>query len=366
MVGMEEYTGETAESLVQAASEAGHRVSPVMLKKWRDAGLMPRPSQRSRGRGRGTATIYPPGTTAQLLRLLAIRADRGRFDPERALWRLWWEGWPIEPEQLRAALDAKLIAWDRALRDYATSDVEDGDTAADAFVRAKLPPVLRRARKRAGSQHMPTVATLILDAMAGEAPALWQDEDDASTLFRALGVEPAIRTLAPELHRFMDDMAGTLHRFGQAVSPEVLHDALHSASDKELVTARDDLRKIVAVTQGIWNVAAFLFPKSNAGRDVLALAPDEAMDALSGAILCTLALRRYPAYADLLDAVTGHGAITSALTTAIANDSQHETMKPPRRRQPSGGTASSVRSTQCTTSLASPLAPPALDTASSH
>src|SRR4051794_20444227 len=105
----DERSGEPRENVLAVAMTEDPRFSEVTFKKWRDRGLVPRPIARpGRGRELGRAAVYPPGTTAQLLRVLAIRTEGGRFDPDRALWRLWWERWPVAPDGIRGLLAAEL------------------------------------------------------------------------------------------------------------------------------------------------------------------------------------------------------------------------------------------------------------------
>ena len=84
----------------------------------------------------------------------------GRFDPEGARWRLWWEGWLVDPEQIRTRLTTTEDAWDHALATFrAAMDDGDVDDALTLFTESRLPyPVLGRARQRAGGEAFATLA----------------------------------------------------------------------------------------------------------------------------------------------------------------------------------------------------------------
>lgn len=325
---MEGVQGETAQTLIAAAAERGGSVSSAMLAKWRAAGLLPRPVQRSLGRAHGTVTVYPDGSTAQLLRLLTIRAEPGRFDPERALWRLWWEGWPVDAERVRALLAKVLDAWEGDLVAF-----QDGDGAIlDAFETGRLPSLLAKTRKRAGTAAMPTVAALVLGALAGEAPESWQDDDDGQALLRALGFAGAIRGLGPaEARRFTADLAGTLRRFGLAVSPAAMRDALDSAGSAGLSMARADLRSVVTGARVLWRVIAPTLPESTTGRDLLDAPNGQLLEMLPGAVLVVLALGRVPAYRRMLDALRTAAAVAESLSAVIESAQPPTTQTPPRR-----------------------------------
>ncbi len=170
--------GEPREAVLAVAAARDPRFTAVTFKKWRDAGLLPRPIGRpGRGRGRGKGAVYPAGTSDQLLRLLALRAEGGRFDPERARWRLWWEGWPVDPEPIRARLTTTQDTWDQALATFrAAMDDGDVDDPLALFTESRLPyPVLGRARQRAGGEEFATFAYLMLEVIGGRF-AGWRDD----------------------------------------------------------------------------------------------------------------------------------------------------------------------------------------------
>lgn len=357
---MDSQGDETTQSLITVAAKHGHRITPVMLKKWRGLGLLPRPLQRSLGRGQGTETIYPVGSTAQIIRLLEIRAEGGRFDPERAAWLLWWEAWTIDPDRMRELLEKRLVSWEHG--DAAFAD-DEGDLL-DRFERDRLPQTLAKARKRAGTKAMPTVATLILNAFGGRAQEQWQDADDAPTLLRALGLESIVRSLGPDEADFKAWVARLLRNFGDAVAPRRMREALETTGETELTVARDDLRNIVAFARGIYRVESGSLPHSNAGSDVLSMSPDDAIEELPSAVLCIRALRCDSNWQNLLNWFRFTDLVVTELTEAIAKESQSD-KKPPRRRQLSGGTAQGERTSKCTTSLAPPSPRPDRDTVSS-
>lgn len=315
---MDSAPGETADFLISSATRHGQPVSPAMLKQWRDAGLLPRPVQRSQGRGKGTATVYPAGTTAQLRRILDIRAEDGqagrRFDRDAAFWRLWWEGWAIEPRQVRARLTDALTGWELALTAFADDD--DG-SLTDSFRTARLPPLLARARKRVGTSKMDTVAALMRGSLDGTAPGRWQDDDDASTLLTALGLDGAVRSLAPDAPRFTADLAGDLHRFGRAVAPNALRLALDAAVPGDIDQARTDLRSIIEAFRVVWHVAGTLFTASgnasNTGEDLFTIREQDGLDYLPVATLLMLALRRDGTYAGAFDALRDLTALGRAV-----------------------------------------------------
>src|SRR5688572_6450384 len=93
---------ETAEDLVAAAMAEGYSVTRHQLRRWQQAGALPAPVQRGLGRSQGTEVRYPLGASRQLVALITqLAQDRS---VERARWRLWWAGFPVEEGRIRANL----------------------------------------------------------------------------------------------------------------------------------------------------------------------------------------------------------------------------------------------------------------------
>lgn len=296
--------------MIAAAAERGESVSDAKLAKWRAAGLLPRPVQRSLGRARGTVTVYPEGSTAQLLRLLTIRAEPGRFDPERALWRLWWEGWPVDPAKVRDALGRTLQAWESALGEFGQAlDAEDGDPLR-AFETARLPPLLAKARKRTGAGAFSTVGRLVLDAAAGRFSGFGSvaavgrdvsDDDDAAVMDKALGLAGVARAVGVGPSTVGGVIEETMAEYSEAAGVEALRAALEAADDRAVATARADLQAVLTATRAVWGLFAALDSGSNAGRDLRAWSADDAADSLPGLVLVVMALRRDPTLRPILD-----------------------------------------------------------------
>jgi hypothetical protein len=168
MVGEE---GETREELLSLAKAHGYdNVTDHKLARWRRAGVLPRPEQRSLGKGRGTQTIYPSGTGRQLLRLCEIHFD----DKEKRLiyvgWRLWWEGFEdaslVKPVRamLTHAADKlnKELDYLRDLETGAVSDVKRQEVV-EASAGARFDKPVRRMRKRVGRDLRPTLMSIMLE-----------------------------------------------------------------------------------------------------------------------------------------------------------------------------------------------------------
>src|SRR5437870_805184 len=79
---------ETKAEILAALAEVGSSLSESQLARLHRAGAISPPTVRSMGQGRGRRSLYPPGTTAQVIRLAQLAARERRL-PERA-WLCWW------------------------------------------------------------------------------------------------------------------------------------------------------------------------------------------------------------------------------------------------------------------------------------
>src|SRR5580704_7669601 len=100
-----------AELATRASAWAERRgaqpVSIATILKWREAGLLQRPTVRPLGRGRGSLAGWPWTEYRRLLRIVRIRQQGLRRLRDLRL-ALWLDGDPIELEQVRTDLISTL------------------------------------------------------------------------------------------------------------------------------------------------------------------------------------------------------------------------------------------------------------------
>lgn len=108
--------GEDPRDIVEYLHAAGHDLSLEQLERLHRRRLVPGPAEG------GPSQSYPRGTAERVVRISQLRAHTRQFD--ELAWRLWWEGFVVDPMLVRAFLERRALRWD----DLARSS--DGDAAA--------------------------------------------------------------------------------------------------------------------------------------------------------------------------------------------------------------------------------------------
>lgn len=208
---------ESRDDLIKSAASLGYAITAAQLARWHRAGLLPRPNQRSLGRGRGTETVYPAGTSVQLVALCHMREGERRLD--RLAFGLWWDGFTVDPDVIKDLLKASAGSMEEQLR----KAVAGGQVASTfgAPLRQVLGPqriTVIDARLHAG------------DLGAGTTVLPWES--------------------APSGIPSLDDLADVL---GRAVASRLadgpLAGLITQVSETDLVLARDRAKLIVSLME---------------------------------------------------------------------------------------------------------------------
>lgn len=238
-----------------AAHAAGFFPTDVQLKAWRREGLIPRPlAQHGRGKARGSITVYPAGTTEQLIALGELRKREHQLGSLAFL--LWWQGFPIPSTSVREALAQVIDKAETVLSELVTDDdlTEPGWDGLERLEQdPRVPPSLKRARKRAGKFSMSTVGRLLVLSAAGAFPG-WGAAPEGETSDRDLvgtaigiGVLNGVLSAFGAKVRIPEDAETALGVLSDHVSPETLSQVLVESTDQDLETARAELCEFAAL-----------------------------------------------------------------------------------------------------------------------
>ncbi len=270
---------ETAEDLMRAVKEAGLSVSSQQVARWHRTGLLPKPSQRSLGRGRGTQTVYPPGTTRQLVALIHLHKRHRYLDDVG--WRLWWHGFPVSERHwlgsLRHAASCFSDIRDKAGQALALLESGDEDEAdmvfADmetAVANSSAPKFVKHLRKRVGRKNFISFLCFLMkvvDGSIGDPPDATDDCDNARDLRIVAGATGLDRSQRRPPKGFLpllfsrEDIWRGFADVSSVFRDETIASRIDGISEASWIEARDELRDLMTFFQIIVMVLRPAFGK---------------------------------------------------------------------------------------------------------
>ncbi|HQU26197.1 MAG TPA: hypothetical protein PLS29_04100, partial [Acidimicrobiales bacterium] len=156
--------GEDPSDVVEYVRALGHAISPEQLDRLHRRRLVPAPSDGA----------FPPGTAERVARVAELRATTRQFD--ELAWRLWWEGYAVEPLLVRSYLERRAARWDDLVGgDEPEEPAErERDVLEDVFFRhlKKGSPTSsgRRALERGAATYLAFSRLLVELELGGAAP----------------------------------------------------------------------------------------------------------------------------------------------------------------------------------------------------
>jgi hypothetical protein len=262
---------ETLVEVLTYARSCGYPTSRSQIRRYQQNELIPKPRQVGLGRGRGSETLYPAETGRQLV---AARKALKSKSLTRARWRLWWDGWHVQPEIIKADLQRGLRArkWDVN----------------------KMPRDMRRRLRNNDLRFREILARL---SMKKNAIGTKNEEFDDWVAARAYGFDwSLIKRMRRSRDLAASGLVGFLGVVMQAIAPEAQRVALKNATRADLLVARSELQNILR------SVPEFLGSLTRLENPVLAKLGRRAFSAFvepyprEGPLLLTtwLTIRNYP------------------------------------------------------------------------
>ena len=252
---------ERAVDILVRVRNAGFAVSERQLKRWHFEGLLPAPAQAWSSGVPGSETIYPIGTSDQLLALCALRRS---FRRSTAVgWLLWWHGFRVNDRYWKLPLRKLAASHDKIapslIRLVTTDDaIESAPRTFRLFQRLRMMRVgnalFRQLRKRVGQGYFDTVMARLLEILAGDfegwsAGAEFDDPDvqhDKSAIRKALGLAPPPGRNPAASHGVDDEeIEQVLVLVSARIGGARLADILRDCSDKQIAEARNELRGLL-------------------------------------------------------------------------------------------------------------------------
>jgi hypothetical protein len=340
-------TEEITEAAMLAAVERAGETPPTsdQLKRWRRAGLLPRPHLEHRAGLRGSQSWYPAWAAEQLLAILRLHRSNHRLGELSTA--LWWEGLWVDPPILREALIAPLERFSSEA-EKARGGEEDPYDAAEAILKA-MPDdgkpseivALIRGRLTGRGDFINLMWTFLVIALGGEAP--WEQEDQSredpaptalELLLKSAGIDQALSASRAERpswlpadfdpRRFIADL-----RDAGGFAIEDAARPIREASEEAFVQARADAVFFSGPLARIGTVLEEFVGEDVAGLGVLrAISPTSAFGRAS-LIRTMLILREltgdeaFCAIAELVESTQPRFAAIAELRAALP---QHESL----------------------------------------
>jgi hypothetical protein len=218
--------------------------------------------------GRSSLARYPAGTAERMLRISQLRASTKQLD--ELAWRLWWEGFDVEPDLIRTYLLKRATRWDEQLREIrmvAGEAVEEEKGERDVleavfFEHLKAGPAMVSARKRLGrgSELYAEFTALLIDLMHGDLSSL--DRVDTG-LFEKETSGGTDHVSAEETRR-----AGELALLAMQNSMDApFIQLVASLDDKEIANARPVALRLLGLIANVGSIVQEVFGGSGHGRD---------------------------------------------------------------------------------------------------
>lgn len=253
--------------LLDAAQVAGFKLSDPQLGRLHRAGLVPSPRTHRLGRGKGTASEFPPGSTARLLRVLEVQKTEGTQKFSTIAWRLWWEEGGQLPEPARDLLAGTALRWDRerdelsdllAREDAGDLDAErQMDTLYTEAEQGRVEGPLGTVRRNTGREGFASVARVFAEVATGRFES-YQDHEDTdedgapqagttgALVERALGLDHARSDrIAGNEPRFTGSSEAHFKLLSNLIGERQLGQLAKTTSDTELDTARTEIRNFL-------------------------------------------------------------------------------------------------------------------------
>jgi len=217
--------------------------------------------------GRSSLARYPAGTAERMLRISQLRSSTKQLD--ELAWRLWWEGYDLEPDIIRTYLLKRARRWDeqmREIRGVADDRPEEEKGERDVleevfFEHLKTRPAMVSARKRLGrgSELYAEFSSLLIDLIKGD---LWSLDPDAGGLFDRRDSGRATPDIAEP------SRAGQLAlRAMQSTMDTPFIQLATTLDDKEIANARPVALRLLGLIASAGTIVQEVFGGSGQGRD---------------------------------------------------------------------------------------------------
>lgn len=273
---MKEHMGESADALIASAASEDFTITKADLARWHRAGLLPRPQRHSLGRPHGMVSIYPPGTSRQVLALCRIHQSEKRL--AYIAWCLWWEGYAIPVDLIRQFLEKTSEGWQQGLEEVRQVQ-RDPERLTKLLDRSSLQRLsqkpLRGVRKRVGRDDFPVFLGVILRIASGTFEGYVVDEergiDERAVVEKGFGLLRARTNRLADAEPWLTGETDEVFReLSSRLRDHPLGEDLAVIPEEALRQTREELRSFLSAFEGISRTMDRMFSRGAFGFTVLA------------------------------------------------------------------------------------------------
>lgn len=255
-------TGERPSEILANASATGFSVSERQLKRWHFEGLIPKPAQSWPEGVSGSETIYPIGTSNQVIALCEVSQKYHRL--KDIGWQLWWFGFSVDQKYWKSVLNDRAVWLDKYILKFIKAVKRENKTA-NRFTKWRTARtrnfLFRQLRKRLGPYNFDGFINLIVSILDGtfdgwnagatsDDPDLFRDKvmvDKALGLHRQKQNKPQTKSKSQNY----DDVEAVLVMLSARLGGICVTDLLRGSSDDLLISTRNEMRALFALVANL-------------------------------------------------------------------------------------------------------------------
>lgn len=246
---------ESAGDVLAAARNGGFEITDWQLGRWHRADLLPEPIQEHVLGSAGSKTIYPKGTTNQLLAICQI-IQVFPHSLQRCGETLWWRGFPVGKQYWRNVLEERAVWYDEYLSKGFLKSTDGRDERLESLRTSRTSDkTFRQIRNRLRSRYFATFIELLAQVLRGDFDK-WTNyiSDDSSAdklaLDKAMGLGRARdETEVSRRPRLYDDFEGVFELMSGRLGGTKLIDVYKDLSDERILQTRNEIRLFFLIAQ---------------------------------------------------------------------------------------------------------------------
>lgn len=227
----------SVDELVARAEELGYQVTQQQIQRWHRSGLLSRPIPKGLGRGKGTVYLYPEDTFPRLVDVIKLRDQSRSLTDIR--WSLWWKGYEVDVELLRADLIRDIQDYRSSLAELISSDGRLSDEARTYLEsQSRTPPsaVLRTISRRTGRERLANFLDGFIRIIFDD---LQVDQEELKLVEHGLGIDAAMNDQVNGMSWLTHGLETIIAPIRKLLRPDYLQSVINELTIESLDQSKD-------------------------------------------------------------------------------------------------------------------------------